>query len=40
MNKQEIINKIRHAIHSGRRNITEPKTWLRQKQPPEMFYDL
>ena len=33
-----IINKGRHKIHSARRNIVELKTWLRQKQPPEVFY--
>ena len=34
--KQEIINKRRQE--KARRNIVELKTWLRQKQPPEMFY--
>ena len=37
-NKQEIINQRRHEIHSARRFIEELKTWLRQMQPPDLFY--
>ena len=38
-NKQGIINKIKSKIHSARRNTVELKTWLRQKQLLQVFYE-
>ena len=34
-----MINKIRHKIYSTRKNIVKRNTWLRQKQPREVFYN-